>query len=116
MLKKDRVQKSAHKLTDEILTFIEEQVEEGKPLRARVIAPLIKEKFDKDVHPRSIERAMARRKKAKTTLRNISALSKSDSALSQYESLREQALNRTDFFLSVVWAWHSLYTEGCLPG
>ncbi len=55
--------KSAHKLTDEILTFIEEQVEEGKPLRARTLSPLIKEKFGKDVHPRSIERAMARRKK-----------------------------------------------------
>ncbi len=55
--------KSAHKLTDEILTFIEEQIEEGKPLRARTLSPLIKEKFGKDVHPRSIERAMARRKK-----------------------------------------------------
>lgn len=55
--------KSAHKLTDEILTFVEEQVEEGKPLRARAIAPLIREKFGTEVHPRSIERAMARRKK-----------------------------------------------------
>jgi transposase len=55
--------KSAHKITDEMLTFIEENVEEGKPLRARKLAPLIKEKFGKDVHPRTIERAMVRRKK-----------------------------------------------------
>ena len=55
--------KSAHKLTADVLAFIEEKLEEGKPLRARKMAPLIKEKFDKDVHPRTIERAVRRRKK-----------------------------------------------------
>ena len=55
--------KSAHKLTADILAFIEEKIEEGKPLRARKLAPLIKEKFEKDIHPRSIERAVLRRKK-----------------------------------------------------
>jgi transposase len=54
--------KSAHKLTDEILLFVEETVEEGKPLRARKLVPLIKQKFGEDIHPRSIERAMARKK------------------------------------------------------
>ena len=58
--------KSAHKLTDDILSFIEKKVIEGKPLRARKLAPLIKEKFGKDVHPRTIERAIARRKKNRT--------------------------------------------------
>jgi hypothetical protein len=56
-------QNPPHKLTDDILSFIEEKVIEGKPLRARKLAPLIKEKFGKDVHPRTIERAVARRKK-----------------------------------------------------
>lgn len=55
--------KSAHKLTDEVLTFIEENMEKGDPLRARKLAPLIGKKFGKDIHPRSIERAIARRKK-----------------------------------------------------
>ena len=55
--------KSAHKLTADILAYIEEKLEEGKPLRARKLAPLIKEKFDRDVHPRTIERAVERRKK-----------------------------------------------------
>jgi transposase len=55
--------KSAHKLTDDILSFIEEKVIEGKPLRARKLAPLIMEKFGKEVHPRTIERAVTRRKK-----------------------------------------------------
>ena len=55
--------KSAHKLTADILAFIEDKIEAGKPLRARKLAPLIKAKFGKNVHPRSIERAVARRKK-----------------------------------------------------
>jgi transposase len=63
LVKKRPGPKSAHKLTADILTFIEEKIEEDKPLRARKLAPLIKEKFGKDVHPRSIERAVARRKK-----------------------------------------------------
>jgi len=62
LVKKRPGPKSAHKLTAD-LTFIEEKIEEDKPLRARKLAPLIKEKFGKDVHPRSIERAVARRKK-----------------------------------------------------
>lgn len=55
--------RSAHKFTDDMLTFVEGQIEEGKPLRARKLAPLIKEKFGINVHPRTIERAVARRKK-----------------------------------------------------
>ena len=65
LIKKRPGPKSAHKLTDDILTFIEEKVKEGKPLRARTLGPLIKEKFGKDIHPRSIERAVKRRKKKK---------------------------------------------------
>ena len=55
--------KSAHKLTADIISFIEDKIEAGKPLRARKLSPLIKAKFGKNVHPRSIERAVARRKK-----------------------------------------------------
>jgi len=55
--------KSAHKLTPDIIEFIEVLVKEGEPLRARALVPLIKEKFKKEVHPRTIERAMARREK-----------------------------------------------------
>ena len=55
--------KSAHKLTAEVLEFIEENTVRGEPLRARKLAPLIRQRFGKEVHPRSIERAMARRKK-----------------------------------------------------
>jgi transposase len=63
LVKKRPGPKSAHKLTADILAFIEDKLEEGKPLRARKLAPLISEKFGKDVHPRTIERAVRRRKK-----------------------------------------------------
>jgi transposase len=63
LVKKRPGPKSAHKLTADVLAFIEEKLEEGKPLRARKLAPLIRDKFGKDVHPRSIERAVMRRKK-----------------------------------------------------
>jgi transposase len=63
LVKKRPGPKSAHKLTADILAFIEEKIEEGKPLRARKLAPLIRKKFGKDVHPRSIERAVLGRKK-----------------------------------------------------
>jgi len=63
LVKKRPGPKSGHKLTADVLAFIEEKIEEGKPLRARKLAPLIREKFGKDVHPRTIERAVRRRKK-----------------------------------------------------
>ena len=55
--------KSARKFTDEVMEFIEQRVPEGEPLRARVLAPKIRERFGIEVHPRSIERAVKRRKK-----------------------------------------------------
>ena len=63
LVKKRPGPKSAHKLTSDVLTFIKEKLKEGKPIGARKLAPLIKEKFGKDVHPRSIERAVMGRKK-----------------------------------------------------
>lgn len=55
--------KFAHKLTADVLTFIEEKMAKGEPIGARKLVPAIKDKFGKDVHPRSIERAVAGRKK-----------------------------------------------------
>jgi transposase len=63
LVKKRPGPKSAHKLTADILAYIEEKVKNGEPIGARRLAPLIKEKFGKDLHPRSIERAVTRRKK-----------------------------------------------------
>jgi len=59
--------KSAHKLTDEIMEFIDKSIKEGDPLRSRILAPKIKERFKVEIHPRSIERAVMRRKKKEST-------------------------------------------------
>jgi transposase len=63
LVKKRPGPKSAHKLTEDVLAFIEEKIEEGKPLGARKFVPLIREKFGKVFHPRTIERAVGQRKK-----------------------------------------------------
>ncbi len=63
LLPKPRGPKSAHKLTPEVMTFIETQrVEEPAP-GARPLARQIRAELGVSVHPRSIERALARKKK-----------------------------------------------------
>ena len=46
-----------------------EHVVAGEPIRARQLAKLIQKKFDLDVHPRTIERAVAVKKTARLTPR-----------------------------------------------
>jgi transposase len=55
--------RQAHKLTDDILEFIDEQVAERGRLPAAELATLILREREVSVHPRSIERALAQRKK-----------------------------------------------------
>lgn len=55
-----RGRKTAHKMTDQILVFIEDQGD----ISAKKLAPLIKKKFGISVHPRTIERAVNRKKKS----------------------------------------------------
>jgi transposase len=49
----------AHKLSDEIVDFLEE----AETTRSAELADLVQKQFGRTVHPRSIERALARRKK-----------------------------------------------------
>lgn len=63
LLPRARGPKSAHKLTAEVMTLIEQHQSEGAPLQARALALLVKSKLGISVHPRSIERAVARKKK-----------------------------------------------------
>lgn len=63
LLPRARGPKSAHKLTDEVMRLIEQQQRAGAPLQARSLATLVQSKLGVSVHPRSIERAMARKKK-----------------------------------------------------
>ncbi len=53
----------AHKLSEAIMEFVDHQQAEDRTLRAPSLAALIQRRFGVLVHPRSIERALARRTK-----------------------------------------------------
>ena len=55
--------KQAHKLTDEVLTFIGETRQKDPSVRAAELARLVHERFGTTVHPRSIERSLLRHQK-----------------------------------------------------
>jgi len=56
--------KGAHKLSDAVLEFIEQQQQGAdKPLRPKALAEMIGKQFGFSIHPRSIERALAKRRK-----------------------------------------------------
>lgn len=52
-----------HKLTPEIMKFVQAALVEAPRSTASVLAPLIKERFGVSVHARTVERAVARQKK-----------------------------------------------------
>ncbi len=54
--------RGGHKLTEQILAWAEEQLAAGPALRPAQLAGLIEESFGVRVHPRSVERALARRR------------------------------------------------------
>ena len=63
LLPRQRGPKGAHKLDARIMAFIDSHVDEGGPIQARRLALLVEAEFGLQVHPRSIERALQRKKK-----------------------------------------------------
>ena len=58
--------RQAHKLTREIVDFLEQALAEDPSLRAAGLAALVGDRFEITVHPRSVERALARRQGPKS--------------------------------------------------
>lgn len=52
-----------HKLTPEVVAFLEEVLTEEPSLRAGALAERVQERFGVTVHPRSVQRSLARGKK-----------------------------------------------------
>lgn len=48
-----------HKFRGKALAFVQQQLVAGEPVRARQLAKMVRQKFDLDIHPRTIERAVA---------------------------------------------------------
>jgi len=63
LLPRQRGPQRAHKLTDEVMVYVEQSFARDPSLRAPALVELVKERFGIFVHPRSIERALVRRKK-----------------------------------------------------
>ena len=63
LLPRRRGPKSAHKLTPEVMVFIEARLADDTLSGARALAREIRAELGLRVHPRSIERALARKKK-----------------------------------------------------
>jgi transposase len=63
LLPRQRGPKGAHKLDAEVMAFVDAHLEGKGTMRARELARLIEAEFGLRVHPRSIERALRRKKK-----------------------------------------------------
>jgi transposase len=55
--------RQGHKVTPEVLAFMEQALKKEPTLRSRELAQRVQERFGVSVHPRSIERGPVRRKK-----------------------------------------------------
>jgi transposase len=53
----------AHKMSEEVVDFLEQSVASDEEAGAAELAMLVMERFGRHVHPRSVERALARREK-----------------------------------------------------
>lgn len=62
LVPRKRGPRGPHKLQGEALAFVQQQLVVGEPVRARELAKLIRQKFDFNIHPRTIERAVAGKK------------------------------------------------------
>jgi transposase len=67
LVPKKRGPKGAHKLTDAIVDFLDKAREDTPCPKAAELARRVHEHFGLSVHPRSIEKALARKKKARTS-------------------------------------------------
>ncbi len=63
LVPKKRGPHGGHKITADVVAFLRERLAGDASLRAARLAPLVRERFALRVHPRSIERALARGKK-----------------------------------------------------
>ena len=62
LVPRKRGPRGPHKLQGQALAFLQQQLVAGEPVRARELAKLVRQKFDLNIHPRTIERAVAEKK------------------------------------------------------
>jgi transposase len=65
LIPKKRGPREAHKMTADVLKFINDKIQKPPAMDSIELTKAIKDKFGLSVHPRSIERALSRKKKRK---------------------------------------------------
>jgi transposase len=63
LIPQKRGPRGAHKLDEEVMSYVAQLLVDDPSLTASILAEHIVERFGRRVHPRSVERALARRKK-----------------------------------------------------
>ena len=63
LLPRPRGPRGAHKLTDEVLDYVEQALAQDHSLRMPALVEKVKERFGISLHPRSLERAITGRQK-----------------------------------------------------
>jgi transposase len=81
--------RGGHKLSDAVLSFVEEQLGSRPSATPAELTERIRERFGVKVHPRSVRRALVRRSKKKP----VAAPTAPRGLAARYERLREQALH-----------------------
>jgi len=66
LVPKKRGPRGAHKLSSEVMDFLRRELSEDPSLRSSELARRIKARFGSKVHPRSVERALARQEKKRS--------------------------------------------------
>ena len=89
---KKRGPRGPHKLQGAVLEFVQKHLVAGKPIRARELAKLVRQEFGLNVHPRTIERAVAGKKNSEMKSNAADSSEASSSVVAQYETLRGAAL------------------------
>jgi len=63
LLRQKRGPHGGHKITDEVLAFLQQARAQDGALPAKALARQVEDRFGRTVHPRSVERALARMEK-----------------------------------------------------
>ena len=62
LIPEKRGPRGPHKVNSKILSFLRGYMQEGKPIRARKLAMLVRQEFGITIHPRTIERVLGGKK------------------------------------------------------
>ena len=68
LIPQKRGPRNAHKLTADVLEFVLNQLRDDPELNSTTLSELVRQRFNLSVHPRSIERALERKKKKRCSL------------------------------------------------